>query len=66
MRIDIAVLRNWVTTLIGVIVGCIIIFQELFNSESADIEKIFLALGLLGIGAAARDGDKSSRSLGLK
>lgn len=58
---------SWKTTVLGIIAGLPIILGEIKAVLDDDpdtnfrIENITAALAIMGIGAAARDGDKSSQ-----
>ena len=64
--------RSWQTTLAGIIAGLIILLTQLGNLIDGDPEtvltweRIVVALGIMGIGAFARDNNKTSKTAGAK
>jgi len=69
---------NWITaarsiktTLLGVIAGLLLILPQLRNALDGNpetlmsIEVILEGIALMGIGVAAKDGDKRSEDVGL-
>lgn len=68
----IADIKSWKTTIVGFLVGIIICATQLIAALDTDPETVFefsifmAGLGTMGIGVFARDGDKTSKDLGLK
>lgn len=64
-------IKNWRTTAIGFLTGLGIIVPQLINMLDSDPETVFqlpiflAGLAAMGIGVAAKDGDKSSKKLGI-
>ena len=62
-------LRSWKTTICGVIGGLIICLGQIQNIVDKDPETVFVeatfivGLSMMGIGIAAKDGDKSSEDV---
>lgn len=67
-----SVLKSWKTTLLAVIAALPILLHEVKAVLDDDpetnfrIENIVAALGIMGVGAAARDGNKSSQDMGIR
>jgi len=65
-------IKNWRTTILGILGGIAICVPQLINlldSDPATVFQlsIFLAgLAAMGVGVAAKDGDKSSEDVGIK
>ena len=61
--------RSWKTTISGVIAGLVVILlqiQAIIDSDPATVfsmEAFAIGLGLLGVGAFAKDGDKSTEDV---
>lgn len=64
-------IQSWKTTIVGFLTGLMLAAPQVINLLDNDPEtlfdfKIFIAaLGAMGIGMFARDGDKTSKELGL-
>ncbi len=62
-------LKSWQTTLLGVIAALVLILPQLqavLDADPATVaswEAIATGLGMLGIGAVAKDGDKSTEDV---
>lgn len=69
LRADI---KNWRTTIVGIMTGLMLAAPQIINLLDNDPATIFdlnfllAALGAMGIGVFAKDGDKSSKELGIK
>lgn len=67
-----SLLGSWKTTIVGILAGLAIISTQLYNLLDGNPETVFdgdkflAALAIFGIGALARDGDKSSEDVKLK
>ena len=65
-------MKSWKTTVMGVIAGLMILLGQLKSVIDDDpetqpnVEQVLLALGMMGLGVAARDGDKSSQDHGIR
>lgn len=65
-------LKNWQTTLLGFLTGLVICASQLINLLDTDPETVFQltiflpGLGAMGLGYFAKDGNKSSKQLGIK
>lgn len=64
-------LKSWKTTALGFISGLLIILPQIQNLLDGDPETVFsetvcmTGFALMGFGIAAKDGDKTSKELGL-
>lgn len=64
-------IKSWKTTVIGVLTGLAICAPQLINLLDGDPETVFQlaiflsGLAAMGIGVFAKDGDKSSKKLGI-
>ena len=62
-------LKSWKTTILGIIAGLLLILpqiQAVLDADPATVaswEAIATGLGILGIGAFAKDGDKSTEDV---
>lgn len=65
-------MNSWKTTLLGIAAAAIILATQaiaLLDSDPAtvfELSAVFAALAIFGVGAAARDNDKSSEDVGTK
>ena len=66
-----AMFSSWVTTLLGVVTAAALVLPELLLLVDGDaatapnLQLILTALGIGGLGVAAKDGNKSSEDVGL-
>lgn len=64
-------IKNYRTTAVGLLAGVIICATQLINMLDSDPETVFQlaiflsGLAAMGIGVFAKDGDKSSKKLGI-
>lgn len=64
-------LKSWKTSILGIIAGLLIILPEIRNFLDGNPETmlnetvILTGLAMMGIGVSAKDGDKSSKQLGI-
>jgi len=64
-------IQSWKTTIIGFLTGLILAASQVINLLDNDPETLFdlkiliAAFGAMGIGVFAKDGDKTSKELGL-
>ena len=64
-------LKSWKTTALGFISGLLIILPQIQNLLDGDPETVFseticmTGIALMGLGITAKDGDKTSKELGL-
>lgn len=64
-------LKSWKTTVLGIISGLMIILPQIQNLLDGDPETVFsetilmTGFALMGLGIASKDGDKTSKELGL-
>lgn len=62
--------KSWKTTLLGVgpavLALLAMLIKYLATKQVPSIEEIFIAIGIGGVGAVARDNDKSSEEVGAK
>ena len=62
---------NWKTTVVGILGGAMLVITQLIAQLDSDPETIFImarfieGLTLMGLGGLAKDGNKSSRELGI-
>lgn len=65
-------IKNWRTTIVGILTGLMVMIPQIINLLDNDPATVFslaimmAGLGTMGVGVAAKDGDKSSEDLGLK
>lgn len=63
--------KSWKTTALGFISGLLIILPQIQNLLDGDPETVFsetifmTGFALMGLGIASKDGDKSSKEIGL-
>ena len=64
-------IQSWKTTIVGFLTGLMLAAPQVINLLDNDPETLFdfnifiAALGAMGIGVFAKDGDKTSKELGL-
>ena len=64
-------IQSWKTTVVGFLTGLLLAVPQIINLIDSDPETLFdmkiliAALGAMGIGVFAKDGDKTSKELGL-
>lgn len=64
-------IQSWKTTIVGFLTGLMLAVPQIINLLDNDPETLFdmkifvAALGAMGIGIFAKDGDKTSKELGL-
>lgn len=64
-------IKSWKTTIIGFLTGLMLAAPQIINLLDNNPETLFsfeifiAALGAMGLGVFAKDGDKSSKELGL-
>ncbi len=65
-------LRSWITTLSGIVTMLALLLPEIQSildddpTTNPNMQMIMAAFGVGGLGVAARDGNKSSKSVGAK
>ena len=68
----VADIKNWRTTIVGFLTGLIICATQIIAALDSDPETVFnmnillAGLAAMGIGVFAKDGDKTSKELGLE
>ena len=64
--------KSWKTTALGIVAGLLLILPQCSNyldddpKTVVDYNVIVAALGTMGVGFAAKDGDKTSEDVGVK
>jgi len=64
-------IQSWKTTIVGFLTGMVMLVSQVINLLDEDPETVFkleiflAALAAMGIGLFAKDGDKTSKELGL-
>lgn len=65
-------MTSWRTTILGIIAGLTILLSQakaILDDDpntQPNVEEIIAALGIMGLGVVARDGNKSSQDHGLR